>query len=629
MPQPFDANPVGSPSLVTRTARRLPWWLLAAASLSSQLAWGQAAAPAASASNATSPARPPVVNSAMDGVLFYQLLVSELELRQGEAGTAYQVMLDAARRSKDEALYRRAVDIALAGRAADSALEALKQWRQQLPRSRQAVELQTQMLMVLGRPKEAREPLTTFIELTPEPGRPAAIASLPRLVSSGAKAAESAQAIEDALKPWRNQAGTRLSVVTTLSSAWLAAGDRTRSLTLAREAHEIDRTDPVPALIALELMKDTPQAEAIVTGQLASPKPSSGVRAAYVRRLTAAQRYGDALQQASRLTETDPAMPAGWLMQGALLIETGEPARARTSLERFLALKQSARPDTAAEMLPDMTDGVDEEDIRNVIRSNDRQELAQAYLMLSQASEQLKDYPAAQRWLDKLAETQPQDMTSIIQRRASILMRQGKLAEARATLQKLPATKPEEVRARYMAEAQLLRDAKEWKAAYDVLGQAGRQFPDDADLLYEQALLAEKLQRYDEMEALLRQVIKIKPDQQHAYNALGYSLAERNIRLSEARSLVERALALTPGDPFITDSLGWIEFRMGRSDEAARLLGQAYQQRPDTEIAAHLGEVLWSLGRQDEARKILRDAFGREKSNDVLNDTLKRLKVKP
>jgi Flp pilus assembly protein TadD len=122
-------------------------------------------------------------------------------------------------------------------------------------------------------------------------------------------------------------------------------------------------------------------------------------------------------------------------------------------------------------------------------------------------------------------------------------------------------------------------------------------------------------------------VIELKPDNAHAYNALGYSLAERKLRLPEARQLIQRALELAPGDPFITDSLGWVEFQLGNLPEAARLLRQAYTTRPDTEIAAHLGEVLWALGQRDEARRVLREARGRDGSNEVLRETLARLRV--
>ena len=139
--------------------------------------------------------------------------------------------------------------------------------------------------------------------------------------------------------------------------------------------------------------------------------------------------------------------------------------------------------------------------------------------------------------------------------------------------------------------------------------------------------MAEKLERLPEMERLLRRVIELKPDNAHAHNALGYSLADRSQRLPEARALIQRALALSPGDPFITDSLGWLEFRAGNHDEAVRLLRAAYAARPDTEIGAHLGEVLWAAGLRDEARRVWREVKTRDQANEVLRETLARLRI--
>ena len=141
-------------------------------------------------------------------------------------------------------------------------------------------------------------------------------------------------------------------------------------------------------------------------------------------------------------------------------------------------------------------------------------------------------------------------------------------------------------------------------------------------------MMAEKLSRLDEMERVLRRVIELKPDHHHAYNALGYSLADRSQRLPEARALIKKALELAPGDPFITDSLGWVEFRLGNREEALRLLRQAYGSRPDPEIAAHLGEVLWATGAREDARRIWREGRERDTANEVLRETLTRLQVK-
>jgi Flp pilus assembly protein TadD len=191
----------------------------------------------------------------------------------------------------------------------------------------------------------------------------------------------------------------------------------------------------------------------------------------------------------------------------------------------------------------------------------------------------------------------------------------------------VPEKRVEDGRAKLVAEAALLRDAKRWRDAFEVLAGATQRYGDDPDLLYEQAMMAEKIDRLDEMEKLLRQVIALKPDNAHAHNALGYSLADRQQRLPEARQLIQRALELAPGDPFITDSLGWVEYRMGNRDEALRLLRNAYGARPDPEIAAHFGEVLWAAGQRDEARRIWREGRVREPANEVLRETLSRLRA--
>ena len=245
--------------------------------------------------------------------------------------------------------------------------------------------------------------------------------------------------------------------------------------------------------------------------------------------------------------------------------------------------------------------------------------------MLAQAAEQRGDAQAAETWLAKV--DNPQRALEVQSRRASLLARQGRLADARALIRAVPERTGDDARAKLMAEAQMLRELKRWREAAEVLAIASARFADDSDLIYEQAMIEEKLEHLAEMERLLRRVMALKPDHPHAHNALGYSLADRGLRLPEARELIARALSLSPGDPFITDSLGWVEFRLGNREEALRLLRQAHSARPDTEIGAHLGEVLWAMGRHQDARSVWQDARGRDADNEVLRETLRRLKV--
>jgi len=562
--------------------------------------------------------------SGLDAELFYQLFVGELAFARGEPGVAYQVLLEAARRTKDEALFRRTVEVAARSGAGEEALAAAKAWRQAQPRSLAAAQTQAELLLALNRGPEAVEPLRALIDAVPTADRKAALASLPRFVPTGGNAERgktAAGAIDKVLEPWLNQADTRPTALLASARTWAMAGDNAQALKLLRDTLTAEPANEGAGFLAVELMGREPEAEALIQNYLKVNPASPPVRLGYARRLTAAQRYPEALSQTQAVTTSaDTAPPAAWLMQGALLIELGQPAPAQAALQRYLMVQEGASAKPAAAS----ASNADNEDEANAPSGN-RQERSQAYLMLAQTAEQLKDYAGAQAWLDKLGETP--DGGQALQRRASLLARQGKLAQARELLHRMPESNNDELRAKFMAEAQLLRELERWKDAEAVLKTANQRLPDDADLLYEQAMVIERLGRFDEMERLLRRVIQLKPDHHHAYNALGYSLADRNVRLEEARQLVARALELAPGDPFITDSLGWIEFRMGRQDIAAQLLRQAYSRRPDTEIAAHLGEVLWAQGERDEARRVFRQGRERDATNEVMRDTLKRLKV--
>ena len=250
--------------------------------------------------------------------------------------------------------------------------------------------------------------------------------------------------------------------------------------------------------------------------------------------------------------------------------------------------------------------------------------LQQAWLMLAKVAEQRGDFAASEAHLARVSD--PERMLEVQTRRAAIAARQGRVDQAREMLRLVPERQPADARAKVLAEAQVLRDVKRWKEAYEVLEPATQRWPEDTDLLYDLSMVAEKLDRIDDMERQLRRVIALKPDYQHAYNALGYMLADRGLRLQEARELIRKALELAPGDPFITDSMGWVEFRLGNHAEALRLLRQAYAARPDTEIAAHLGEVLWVMGQREEAVRIWREGRQRDAANDVLLETLARLK---
>ena len=547
-------------------------------------------------------------NSAMDGQLFYQLLLGEVNARGGEPGLGFQLILDAARKTGDARLYRRATDIALQGRSGESALQAARAWRQAMPDSRDANRYLLQILIGLNRLNETVEPLKReLVAATDNTERIGAIGSIPRLFTRSTDKKLAASVAEQALSEYLANPTLGASAWTTIGRMRIDAADIPGAMDAVRRGHALDPLAEAPAVLALSLVdSNLPDAESIVRAHLAG-KARAEYRMDYARILINNQRLAEAQAQLAQITAETPAFAPAWLVKGILELQDRKDRAAEASMLRYVELESARGPAAAS-------------------AEETRRGLTQAYMALAEIAERKKDLAGARSWLDRIEDSQ--EMVNVQVRRAALLARQGQLNEGRALLQALPARNPAEARAKVSAEVQLLRDNKQFQQAHDLLNEALAASPQDLDFMYDKAMMAEKLGRLDEMERLLRAAIAIKPDYHHAYNALGYSLADRNVRLPEARALILKALEFAPGDPYITDSLGWVEFRSGNFPEALRLLRQAYQDKPDAEIAAHLGEVLWMLGERTKAMEIWREGLALNAENETLLETLKRLRVK-
>ncbi len=570
------------------------------------------ARPAASTPAASTGAMTETIsNSNMDAELFYQLLLGELNAIPslgGSAGTSYQLVLDAARKTNDASLYQRAVEMAIAGRAGEPALVAARAWKSAQPQSRDANLQVLQVLLALNRLAETAEPLRTQIQLTPAAERSAAISQIPRLYARSTDKKAATSLVEQALAEFATNSATAAASWTAIGRTRLAAADASGAVDAAARSQAADAKSIGPALLALELMDPKqPGAEPIVRKYLENAEAISEVRLGYVRALIDAQRNFDANTQVQRLIQSKPDLAEAWALQGSLELQDNQIDKADASLKRYIELINPER------------------------NSEEKQRgLTQAYLSLAQIAEKRKDFSLAESWLSKI--DSPQALVSTQSRRASLLAKQGKLSEARELIRKLPERQGLEGaadrRIKLLTEVQLLQTNKEYLAAFDLLAVANTASQPDHELIYQQASAAEKLKRYLEMERLMRRAIEVKPDYAYAYNALGYSFAERNVRLPEAKTLLQKAMELAPGDPAITDSLGWVEFRLGNTKEAIALLEKAYAAFPNAEIGAHLGEVLWVSGQRDKAVVIFKECMLLDKEDEVLIETLKRLRVR-
>ena len=546
-------------------------------------------------------------NSKLDSELFYEVLVSEMTEQAGDHGSAYALMLDAARKSNSARLYERAIEIAYRARSGDAALQAAQAWSRAQPTSKDANRYQFQILLGLNKIAEAQEPLKRELANMPPAERALAINLVPRYFARTTDKKLATSVVEKALIP-------ELVNRTTGPAAWAAIGamrlqseDMNGALEAVKRGFALNPESEDVALLAIALIGlKTPGAESIVRKYI-DGKPSPEARMAYARNAINTQRYDEAYTQMQLLTAEKPDFSEAWLLRGSLELQDAKLPLAESSLKNYVQLNPlPADPSQNASM---------------------GRGLVQAYLLLSQVAEQAQKLDEAKAYLDEIVS--PKDTLRIQRRHAAILLREGKLAEARETIRNVPELQASDALEKINAEAQLLRDAKEFKAAHQLLQEATVQYPDELELVYDLAMMSEKIGQLDEMEKLLRQVIAAKPDYHHAYNALGYSLADRNIRLPEARQLITQALQFAPDDPFIVDSLAWVEFRSGNAAEAIRLLQGAFQARPDAEIAAHLGEVLWSVGQKDQAIAVWTEGGKLNPQNETLRETMRRVRGAP
>jgi len=552
----------------------------------------------------TSQSEPTPQRSALDAPLFYEILLGEINARAQEPGAAFSLLLDAAQKTKEPTLFRRAVQVALQARSGDSALQAARAWSQAIPDSREATHFVMQILLGLNRVAETQEVLKREIALTPAKERRELIWSLPQGFERLSDRPLAALTVQKALSNWLSDPGVGATAWAVVGRLWQTAGDKTKALDAATKGMAVDARSEHPALLALSLMQSqTPQAENLVKKHLPSARPE--FRMAYVKALLQSQREDDAQRELQTIRTETPDYADAWLIDGALAMQASQPALAEKQFQRYLELIDTQ---PVLQQAPETKRG-----------------RSQAFLSLSQLAQQRKDFNAAEAWLQRV--DNPEDVLRAQVRRAALIAKQGRVDEAITLIQSLPENSAADAQFKRSAEVQLLRDEKRHARARDRLQQLIQQFPDDLELVYELAMTQERLGNLAEMERLLRQLMAAKPDDANAYNALGYSLADHNMRLPEAIELIKKALELSPNNPFITDSLAWAEFRSGNLDEAVRLLRGAFKERPDAEIAAHLGEVLWHAGQQQEALQMFRESLKINPDNETLSETIKRLRV--
>jgi tetratricopeptide (TPR) repeat protein len=518
--------------------------------------------------------------------ILFKFLVAEVAGQRGQIGIAESTYLDLARQTRDPRIARRAAEVSMFARDPAGALEAARLWAAAEPDSEAAQQTLVVLLLNEGKLDEAEPILRPLLKKDPANGflHLATVMGKARGSQAGLELVERLAADYPALPE------ARFAVAQMAASA----GRAEMAVAALQKADDLRPGWEPAALLRAQVLDQTSHADALAFMRtfLAAHPDAREMRLAYARVLVSANHLDEARTEFTRLTQDFPRNAEVSFAAGLLSLQLGDAVAAHDFLTRTL------------EYTPRDPDAV------------------QYYL--GQAAEQMKQPETAAAYY---AEVKAGNyLVPARARQAALLAKAGRLDDARALLKATHGENDAQNVRLIQAQAELLRDSKQYAAVFEVLSEGLKRYPDSVDLLYDHAMAAEKLDRLNVLEADLRRVIVLRPDDAQAYNALGYTLADRTKRLAEAIALLDKALSLSPDDPFILDSVGWAQYRSGNLARAQEYLERAYKIHPDPEIAAHLGEVMWARGQRDEAGKLWQSSLQSNPQNEVLLETLHRFK---
>lgn len=518
--------------------------------------------------------------------ILFKFLVAEVAGQRGDIALADATYLDLARQTRDPRIARRAAEVAMFAHDQAGALDAARIWAGAEPGSDRARQTLAVLLLGEGRFAEAEPVLRELLKQDTATG----FLHLSALMGRVRGSADGVALIERLAADYPDLPEARIAV----AQAAASAGDNGKALAALAEAERLRPGWEPAALLHAQLLDRTSHADALafMQGYLAAHPDARELRLAYARALVNANRLDAARTEFTRLTRDFPGNAEVSFAAGLLSLQMGDAATARDLLAQ--TLENKPRDPNAVQFY------------------------------LGQAAEQRKQPDVAATHYARIEGGSY--LVPARARQAALLAQAGKLDEAVALLKATRGENTAQNVRLIQAQAEVLREAKRYPAAFAALSDGLKRYPDSADLLYDHAMAAEKLGKLDVLESDLRRVIILRPDDAQAYNALGYTLADRTKRVDEAIKLLDKALALAPEDPFILDSVGWAQYRAGNLARAQDYLERAYKLRPDPEIAAHLGEVMWFRGQRDEAGKLWQSSLQNHPQNEVLLETLRRLK---
>ena len=524
-----------------------------------------------------------------NGEFVYKYLLGEIAGQRGDLSLSGQLFLDLAQKTRDPRLAERAAKVAAYGRNQKITLDAATLWVELDPDSLEAQQASSQMLASAGEIKRALPHIKQL--LTKEDARAVTFLFLNDLFMNQKDKKESLATVQSLAKPYPDLAEAHFAIA---QAAWTA-----EEMELAKKeiqtANALRPDWEVAAQMQAQMMaKASPdEAATFYKGFLARNPNAHNARMDYAKLLVNLKRYTEAKPEFVKLVDADKENPETHAIVGLLSLEANQLDIAKQYLQTAL--------------------------------DNGFKDPEQLIIYLGLIAERNEDVAKAIEWYKQV----PQKNSHYLEAQlaiASVTSRSEGTDAAISLLNDLKELSPQDQMTVVQAQASLLARDKRHQEAFKLIEKTINSIPNTPQLIYDYAMAAERIGNLELMEKELRKVIQLQPDFAAAYNALGYSLADRHIQLNEAKTLIETAMKLSPTDHYVLDSLGWVEYRLGNHAVAIAHLRKAYEIQQDPEIAAHLGEVLWSHGQEEEAKKIWNKALEAFPENTTLTNTTKKFK---
>lgn len=533
----------------------------------------------------------------------FEVVLAEIALKRDKPQVALAAYADLALKYNDPQIFRRTFEVATMNRQPELMLEAARLWVEKEPNSTDALNVLASTQILMGRYAEAQPVLLRYFSFLPEDRRAQELLMLGQRFPAQTDPQRARKLIDAVTAPYLSMPEAQLA----RAQAALRAGDDAAALEDVSKARRLKPESEAGVLLNVQILaKRSPTAGLVVlAGYLSDYPKAAAIRAVYAQQLLTADRLADARGQLQILVAQPDIAPEPLFAAAAIAVQAQDPQLAIQALQRVLTM------DSVDTSLIEYNLGLAYESQAELAKGRgDRAQVAAA------------ESDAVMHYL----KVQPGEYyVTARMRAANLLARQGDLKAARALLQTTPAGNAAARAELVIGEATLLRDSGDVAGAYRLVDAALRKDPNSILLRYERGMLAERSGQMTIFEQSMRDVIKRDPNYAQAYNALGFTYADRNTHLKESRTLLEKALSLSPNDPFILDSMGWLCYREKNYPAALEYLNRAAALRLDPEIIEHQVIVLKAMGRDEDAARVWRVGVQQFPDNSALRNKGKAL----